>query len=307
MKNKDIFELFELIKQPAPSGKNNIFINQLKTILKNIKGVHIEIDKYNNIVATKGDAALYPAFACHTDEVHNVETRRLVMNNDLIYAVNQYDEQIGMGADDKAGIVLCIMLLNKLDNVKCFFFANEEIGGLGATAININYFDDCIFLIELDRKGSNDAIYNSGGVELCSEDFIINANGYEKNKHGIFTDVNILKERGVNISMLNISVGYYYAHTSLEYQNITELINCYNYCLLYIDKYKERQIHEHTTNKYLYDSYYDDYNDYNLNDIQQANCNYNHIDKECFFEYIVENYPYLVDDFINEKNNFYNI
>ena len=37
-------------------------------------------------------------------------------------------ERCGIGGDDKAGVFICLELLDKLDNVKVFFPVAEEIG-----------------------------------------------------------------------------------------------------------------------------------------------------------------------------------
>lgn len=302
-----VFKLLNQLNIPAKSKtqENEAFIDKLLDLLKNIKGVKAYKDAYDNIIATKGNAMNYPAFCCHTDEVHLVEEvqdRKIMIYEGNIFAFDSKNKkQVGLGADDKAGIALCILLLKNLANVKCFFFSNEEVGGHGSMAIDTAHFENCNFLIELDRKGSEDAIIFSGGSPLADKDWVIDALGYTPSNNGVFTDVNNLRERGVPIQMLNLSVGYYNAHTNKEYLNINEFINSFNYCLLYAEKYTTKQEFVFDFADYRGYSYYDDYGYYYDDDDET----YDDIDLKGFYDYVKTNYPYIIEDYQYTRNNFY--
>ena len=67
---------------------------------------------------------------------------------------------------------------------------------------------------------------------VCSDEFI-SAIGYEQFGYsfarGTITDVGELVERGVGISCLNLSCGYYHAHSDEETTILPELENCLNF------------------------------------------------------------------------------
>lgn len=67
-----------------------------------------------------------------------------------------------------------------------------------------------LFLIEIDRKGDKDLIFNSGGIQLCDKQFekeVKEAFPHGKKAQGILTDVNVLGDAQIN--MMNLSAGYY--------------------------------------------------------------------------------------------------
>ena len=93
----------------------------------------------------------------------------------------------------------------------------------------MDFFKDCRFVIQSDRRGYKDLITTIGWTDLCSDEFL-KAIGYEKfgyqETEGLFTDVLTLKERGLEISCINISCGYYEAHTDREFTVKKDLLNC---------------------------------------------------------------------------------
>jgi hypothetical protein len=67
------------------------------------------------------------------------------------------------------------------------------------------------------------------------------------------TDVETLKNKGVNLCMLNISCGYYNPHTDNEFTVISELQNC----LAFVENIIENctDVYEHKS-EYMYDDAY---------------------------------------------------
>jgi hypothetical protein len=108
------------------------------------------------------------------------------------------------------------------------FTRDEETGCIGARAMlrDDNFWyqvEQLPCAIELDRKGNSDII------EYCSKDLtaeIIKACPTYRPELGLFTDVT---EWDHLIPAVNLSVGYYNAHTNLEYLSIAdyERINSY--------------------------------------------------------------------------------
>lgn len=196
--------------------------NNLETIWPYIKGNYIQMDDYGNItVSNRKDDSKLPTFCCHLDTVQQGAPLLILADNNVLISKNEY----GVGGDDKCGIVACLELLKRIP-CKVIFFREEERGGIGARKYDQSTLSDNKFLIEIDRKGNQDLIQNSGGQQLCSNEFIEDLKkffpGY-KECHGIFTDLNVLAE--VCINMLNISCGYYNPHTENEYVVLKDLYN----------------------------------------------------------------------------------
>ena len=105
----------------------------------------------------------------------------------------------------------------------------EEIGCVGSGKADMTFFEDCRFVIEPDRKGHQDLITSISFTSLCSVEFIKDTH-YEKFGYkecdGMMTDILELKERGLNISCINLSCGYYKPHTDEEYTVKKDLLGC---------------------------------------------------------------------------------
>ena len=116
--------------------------------------------------------------------------------------------------------------------IKIALFVGEEVGCIGSSGCNMSFFDNAKYVIQCDRKHSGDFINSTYSTELCGDDFVSNElkakYGY-KNTYGMMTDVETLKERGLKVACCNMSCGYYNPHTSTEFTNIKELINCLNF------------------------------------------------------------------------------
>lgn len=196
-------------------------------------GVTFIVDETGNIYATKGNSDTYPCIAAHLDEVHEAREKGyevLVVRDEFIIGFNSGKREFnGIGADDKNGIWVCLKCLERFDNLKCVFFVGEEQGCIGSHQADMKFFDDCRFVLQCDRKGNSDFISNIYGNPLCSSQFIKDASlgehGY-KEERGMQTDVQTLRQRGLEISCANISCGYYYPHTPHEMTNIADLKKC---------------------------------------------------------------------------------
>ena len=113
--------------------------------------------------------------------------------------------------------------------MKAAFFVEEEIGCRGSAQADLEFFTNCRYVVQCDRRGNNDLITSISFTELCSKEFI-EAIGYEnfgyKPEDGMMTDVLELKERGIEVSCINMSCGYYKPHTDQEFTDKNDLLNC---------------------------------------------------------------------------------
>lgn len=113
--------------------------------------------------------------------------------------------------------------------MKVVFLVEEETGCKGSSEAVMSFFDDVRFVIQPDRKGNSDLITNIGYSELCSEGFIEAIEpekwGYME-ENGLMTDILTLKEKGLGVSCINVSCGYYNAHTDEEITVKKDLLKC---------------------------------------------------------------------------------
>ena len=192
----------------------------------------VEEDAFGNIFITKGVAGSYPGVTAHLDEVHAPTERDIVVDCDMIYAVDGCGERVGIGADDKNGLWIINRLLHAKPVLKVALFVQEERDGemagcRGSRACSLNFFNDVRYLLAVDRKGDCEVVtVGKGDVRLCDDSMfpvaVLQKYGYGCVPGGR-TDVVALKERGLETPCCNIACGYYNAHKSDEYTIFTHL------------------------------------------------------------------------------------
>ena len=234
-------KLFCIHSKSGKEGKIKRFIwNWVK---QNVKGCRIEEDKVGNLYITKTKTSknrkeeelTYPCIVAHLDQVQEKHSKDFICleSEDIIIGYSpKRREQQGLGADDKCGIWIALKCLKEYDNLKVAFFVGEEIGCKGSSKANMEFFADCRFVIEPDRRGYNDLITSISWTSLCSDEFL-NDIGYKdylyKETDGLITDIEALKENNLAISCINLSCGYYQPHTDHEFVVKADLLNCLNF------------------------------------------------------------------------------
>ena len=225
--------LKQLYKIHSPSGSEKKLRKFLKDwIRRNVPDAHYQVDNIGNLYVVKGESDTYPCIVAHMDQVQKEHSHdfQVVETKDILFGFSLKNVELqGLGADDKNGIWIALKCLKKYDTMKCAFFVGEEIGCIGSSKCDMTFFTDCRYVLQCDRRGGNDLIPNVGGwTELCSKEFL-EAIGYEafgfKTTTGMMTDVEALKNRGLAVSSLNISVAYYRPHTDEEFTVKSELRN----------------------------------------------------------------------------------
>lgn len=248
----------------SPSGKEDKMIAFLISYLKSLPGVKLGRDSYGNLYAWKGESETYPCIVAHLDQVQRNHPRdfRAVETRDIIFGYSAKEHSFcGLGADDKNGIIICLEAIKKYDCMKVVFFKEEETGCHGSSRAEMKFFDDCRYVIQCDRRGNSDLITNIGCSDLCSEKFIQDIDpekcGY-KEETGMMTDVEALKERGLSVSAINMSCGYYNPHTDEEITVKRDLEKCWKFVQHIIEDCTETYPHEVGDNGgYL--GYYDEW------------------------------------------------
>ena len=226
--------LKQLYKIYSPSRGEKKMRKFLKDwIRKNVPEATYTVDDIGNLYVRKGESETYPTVVSHIDQVQKIHSRdfQAVETKEIIFGFSIGNVQMeGPGCDDKNGIWICLKCLQKYPVIKCAFFVGEEIGCVGSERADMSFFDDSRFVLQCDRRGGHDLIWNIGGwTQLCSPEFLdairYQDYGYKK-EIGMMTDVESLKNRGLAVSCLNLSVGYYRPHTDSEYTVKAELLNC---------------------------------------------------------------------------------
>lgn len=225
----------------------NFLISYLKSLPGNIK---LGKDSYGNLYAIKGESKTFPAIVCHADQVQRNHSKdfKAIETRDIIFGYSPSNHQIeGLGADDKNGVLIALEALKKYDSLKAVFFKEEETGCGGSSHCELSFFNDCRFVIQCDRRGNSDLITSIGCIDLCSEKFIqdIDPETYNyKCEVGLMTDVETLKERGLSVSAVNISCGYYNPHTDEEITVKRDLEKCWKFVQHIIEDCTETYPHE---------------------------------------------------------------
>lgn len=168
----------------------------------------------------------------HMDTVFNKPPKRLFYNmkEDKIFNPNG-----GLGGDDRCGVYAIMKLLEKY-RPHVLFTEDEEIGCIGAVkAANKLSKPNVKYIIEFDRRGSNDCVfYDCGNEEFMN---YIESFGFVTN-YGTCSDISVLGGKW-NIASVNLSSGYYHEHTEKEYIIFRELIKTINRVEKMLNMYKK--------------------------------------------------------------------
>jgi len=229
-----------------------------------ILGAKVRQDKFGNLYITKGKAQNYPCVVAHLDSVHDIVSDLTILEfNGMLSGFNRNTmQQSGIGGDDKVGIYIALKCLEQFDNIKIAFFVDEERGCVGSGDADMNFFKDCKFVLQADRRGNADFITNASGTDLSSAEFqkavqpYLTLYGFKKER-GLMTDVMMLKESGLNVACANVSCGYYRPHSKDEYVVIKDVENTLNLFKSIIKNLKN--VYPHKYEPKSYGGYYGNY------------------------------------------------
>lgn len=173
----------------------------------------------DGFVYAEGDIPIL--LVAHMDTVFDEPPKRLFYNKkkDKIF-----NPDGGLGGDDRCGVYAIIKLLEKY-RPHVLFTEDEEIGCIGAQkTVGKLPKPKVKYIIEFDRKGSNDCVFYDCG----NEDFMgyIESFGFETD-YGTCSDISVLGSEW-DIASVNLSSGYYYEHTKKEYVIFSQLQNNIN-------------------------------------------------------------------------------
>ena len=230
--NKFIKDYFSY-KRPHTSATEREWINA--HILPRISNAEPHfVDGIGNIhVDLRTDNTNRTLFVGHTDTVHREAGRQVVtVGKDGILRVADPSATNCLGADDGAGVLVLLALIEAAVPAYYIFTRGEERGGIGATYLAehhselLSQFDRAI---AFDRKGTSSVISHQGYGRCCSDAFADALSDaltddvlmYAPDETGVYTDtaefVSFIPE------CTNVSVGYINEHTTKETQDLTHL------------------------------------------------------------------------------------
>ncbi len=255
-------------KRPAGSKTEERMISEYIDVLPNVS-----IDGFGNRIVEigKGNTTM---FSCHTDTVHRDEGMQTVMYDTARGEVFVQGESC-LGADDGAGIIIMINLINAGIRGLYVFHREEEIGGFGSSYIAeqtpelLRGIERCI---AFDRRGTESVITHQASGRCCSDDFsealcqelMQGVMVWFPDNTGSFTDSANYTE--IIPECTNISCGYDYEHTAyevLDVEFLSKLIKAL-FNIKWDDLPTERNPDE-VDNDFLYSDYYDDVS---INDLE---------------------------------------
>lgn len=172
----------------------------------------------NSYVLVRGEAPIM--LVAHLDTVHKEPVREICKTN----SGNILMSPQGIGGDDRCGVyALCAVYEQAPVKPWLLFTCDEEIGGVGAEQFCTKHqlgklpkeIDGLKLLVEIDRKGKDDAVY----YDCANDEFedYITTKGF-KTQWGSFSDISYIAPE-LGVAAVNLSSGYYNAHTQHEYIN----------------------------------------------------------------------------------------
>lgn len=223
--------LKSLLAVPSYSFKEDQMVAWLVDYIQTrFPTARVVVDTHKNVYVVKGNPEIAPCVAAHLDTVQPMRPVRVVEDAGRLLGFDTQNKQTGIGADDKAGIFVCLNLLERFDNLRAVFFAAEECGCVGARNAEEDFFQSVAYLIEYDCPSRNMLSYTTSGVQLFSNQGcfirealpVLRKHGTVLWQHHPFTDVTALRRR-FPISCLNLSCGYYNWHAKNEFIKIDEV------------------------------------------------------------------------------------
>lgn len=202
------------------------------------------------------DEERYPLLCTHLDTINDFNDRPapsivdILIDGDTL-SLNPYSSCSCLGGDDRCGVYTALKLMNSNVPYAFGFFLDEEIGGVGSDKIGISSvmpYENITAFIGLDRRGKDQAaLYGYDNAKLLN---VFEQEGY-KSVYGTFTDASNLAKYW-DIACINLSVGYYNEHTTLETINFKETKSTLRMLL------EPRVIEELLDNTFTYDNNFQD-------------------------------------------------
>lgn len=275
---EDKYGLFRVLKIQSSGRNETVMVDFIMRELEAMGRTFFQDNAGNIFVPGVGD---YGAMVvAHMDTVHSIvgnarDSLKLRHRNGFL------DSPTGIGGDDKVGVWVALEALRKYPCVRGAFFSQEESGCIGSNFADMDVFQDMGvgWCIQADRRGKEDFVVSDWGgyrgePNLCSWKFVGLVGGIALGKYnyelcwsGTSTDVYTLSERGIGVSCVNVSAGYYNEHTKGETVCIEDAYRCKRMVLEALGRYGTeyfenwrpvKTVHSFSGRGRYYDEEYDD-------------------------------------------------
>lgn len=179
--------------------------------------------RYEEVIVDDGFVYAQGSFpvllVAHLDTVHSK------LPNMILYDKNQniVSSPNGIGGDDRCGVYMIFEIIKKF-NCSVLFCEDEEDGGIGANKFvktDLARTLDFNYIIEFDRANANDAVFYSCD-NYDFEKFI--TRDFYKINYGTYSDICDIAPV-IGCAAVNLSCGYYKAHTKDEYVVLSDMEN----------------------------------------------------------------------------------
>lgn len=212
-------KFLQLTKRTYPHGTESFLENHLP------KGY--QKDKFGNYFLQIGESSTM--FTCHLDTASRtqVSVKHHFEGNFI-----KTDSTSILGADDKAGMIVLLYMIEKMVPGLYYFFIGEEVGCVGSKKLSKEFTHENITkIVSFDRRGTHSIITHQIYGRCCSDEFALalskNFSQVDKGLKLVPDDTGILTDSVQFIDIVpectNISVGYYSEHTVNEKQDIEYL------------------------------------------------------------------------------------
>lgn len=217
----------------------------------------------DGFILVKGDDPVL--LTAHMDTVHK-ELVQMVYEFGMESGKTIITSPQGIGGDDRCGIYMILRIILAGYKPYVLFCEDEEIGGVGSNKfIKTEYakeISDLKFYIELDRANDDDAVYYNCDNNKFHK-FIEEITGYKK-AYGSFSDISHLSPE-TDVASVNLSCGYYKAHTTDEYVVFEEMENTIEKVKDLLDAAESEEVEKYDyqpvkVKSFFSRDYYDNYN-----------------------------------------------
>ncbi len=180
------------------------------------------IVRKGSFILVRGEAPIM--LLAHLDTVHRKPVKDICTTADGNILMSPQ----GIGGDDRCGVYALVNAYDSADKKPWLLFTcDEEIGGRGADDFCDSYqkgrlpkeLEELKLLVEIDRRGSKDAVYYD--CDNRNFEAYITSKGF-KTEFGSFSDISYVAPE-LGVAAVNLSSGYYNAHTQHEFINRKEI------------------------------------------------------------------------------------
>jgi hypothetical protein len=243
--------LSDIVGMYVPSGHEDELIAYSMTVLKH-NGFDVKMDTTKNVIASRGKLGDGDKLVCinaHTDTVQRKEDEKVAdyVFYDWVRDVFHTNGKAMIGGDDKCGVALALTLAAYTDlPMKILLTSGEEVGSIGAEALDPKELDDVSFTFTVDRMHGNDIITEYCGLVLAPDTFVqkfiqlSDEIGVKyKETYGSYADTYVLCQYAPAV---NLSSGYYNPHSKDDFIVVDELYDVMRTILNAIERRKELEL-----------------------------------------------------------------